>query len=61
MDRTVVQWRVKDGDEVMSADEQQLGKLSVRWPLRIAPTGLAVAQSVRCRHDVASPLEARHP
>jgi YHS domain-containing protein len=58
MDRTVVQWRFKDGDEVMSADEKRLGKVIALWPHRTAPTHLVVAQGVLRRHHVYIPTSA---
>jgi len=54
----VVQWRFKDGDAVISADEKKLGKVIALWPQWTAPIHLVVAQGVLFRHHAYIPTSA---
>jgi hypothetical protein len=57
MDRTVNQWRFKQGDEVCSADDHKLGKVVRLLPDTTAPTHLVVERGVLFKHDYRIPVD----
>jgi len=58
MDRTVQQWRFKEGDEVVSADDHKLGKVVRFEPDMLDPTHLVVEKGLIFKHDYRIPVSA---
>jgi len=58
MDPTVQQWRFKEGDQVISADDHKLGKVIALVPDMLAPTHLVVEKGLLIKHDVQVPVSA---
>ena len=58
MDRTIEQWRFKEGDEVISADDHKLGKVVGFWPDASDPTHLVVEKGLLFHHDYYVPISA---
>lgn len=58
MDRTTAQWRFKEGDEVLSADEKKLGKVIAFFPDMTNPSHLVVQGGLLFHHDYWVPVSA---
>ncbi len=51
MDRTVAQWRFKEGDQVVSGDDHKLGKVVSFDPGMLEPTHIVVKKGLLFKHD----------
>lgn len=58
MDPTTTQWRFKIGDQVVSADDQKLGKVVRILPESTRPTHLVVEKGRIIHHDYRVPVSA---
>ncbi|HEY8447482.1 MAG TPA: YHS domain-containing protein [Thermomicrobiales bacterium] len=58
MDRTVAQWRFKEDDEVLSADEKKLGHVVAFFPDMTNPTHLVVQGGFLFHRDYWVPVSA---
>ena len=58
MDPTIAQWRFKVGDQVVSADNQKIGKVVRVIPDTTKPTHLVVERGRLLHHDYFVPVEA---
>jgi hypothetical protein len=58
MDPTTTQWRFKVGDQVVSADDQKLGKVVRILPDSTRPTHLVVEKGRLIHHDYRVPVSA---
>jgi hypothetical protein len=58
LDRPQEQWRFKEGDQVYSGDEKQLGKVIGLFPDSEQPTYLLVEKGFLFHHDYYVPVAA---
>jgi hypothetical protein len=58
MDPTVSQWRFREGDQVVSADDHKLGKVVAFYPDMTSPTHLVVEKGLIFHHDYYVPVSA---
>ena len=58
MDPTVAQWRFRVGDQVVSADDRNLGKIVEILPDTTRPTHLVVEKGRLFHHDFQVPVDA---
>jgi hypothetical protein len=58
MDRTVEQWDFKEGDQVISADDHDLGKVVRFEPDMIEPTHFILEKGLLFKHDYRVPVSA---
>ena len=58
MDPTIQQWRFKEGDQVVSADDHKLGRVVAFYPDMIHPTHLVVEKGLIFHHDYYVPVSA---
>jgi hypothetical protein len=58
MDPTIAQWRFKEGDQVVSADDHKLGKVVAFYPDMVNPTHFVVEKGLIFHHDYYVPISS---